>query len=165
MGRLRGVSVDPMVALSALDLDARAAARLPTLSGGEQQRLAIAAASVGPPALIVADEPTAELDDDTADLVLTHLRACAGAGSGVVLATHDARVVAVADTVLHLRRGVLSGTRDAGRAHSTAIDGIGRLQLPEDALLLFPTGRAVVAVRDGYVELRPDAGPGSDGPS
>jgi putative ABC transport system ATP-binding protein len=156
--RLRGVAIDATETLRALDLDGRAAARLPALSGGEQQRLAVAAASVGPPALLVADEPTAELDDDTAGLVLTHLRACADRGSGVVLATHDARAVERADTVFQLRHGVLSGIRDAGRAHATTIDPLGRLQLPEDALALFPAGRAVVTVRDGYVELRPATG-------
>jgi putative ABC transport system ATP-binding protein len=155
VARLRGVRVDPVGALRALDLDGRRGARVAALSGGEQQRLAVAAAGVGPPALLIADEPTAELDDDTADLVLAFLRTCARAGSGVVVATHDARAIAYADTVLHLRRGVLSGTRDAGRAHSTAIDPLGRIQLPDDALPLFPDGRAVVVLRDGVVELHP----------
>jgi putative ABC transport system ATP-binding protein len=158
VARLRRVRSDPDAALSALDLTARAGARLPAMSGGEQQRLAVAAAAVGPPALIVADEPTAELDDDTAELVLAHLRSCAAAGAGVVMATHDARAVAFADTVLHLSRGVLSGTTsqtDNGRAHATAIDGQGRIQLPADALALFPAGQAVVTVRDGHVELHP----------
>jgi putative ABC transport system ATP-binding protein len=156
---MRRVRVDVDGALGALDLSARAGARLTALSGGEQQRLAVAAAAVGPPAMIVADEPTAELDDDTADLVLAHLRRCAADGAGVVMATHDARAVAYADTVLHLSRGVLSGTTsmtDAGAfAHTTAIDGQGRIQLPADALALFPAGRVVVTVRDGHVELRP----------
>lgn len=162
VARLRRVTPDPETALRALDLAARGGARLTAMSGGEQQRLAVAAAAVGPPALIVADEPTAELDDDTADLVLAHLRSCAAAGAGVVMATHDARAVAYADTVLHLSRGVLSGTTSqtgSGSSHALTIDGQGRLQLPADALALFPAGRAVVTVRDGHVELHPGAAP------
>jgi putative ABC transport system ATP-binding protein len=156
---MRGVPADPPAVLDAVDLTGRAGARLSTLSGGEQQRLAVAAASVGPPALIVADEPTAELDDETADLVLSCLRRCADAGSGVVMATHDTRAVARADTVLDLRRGVLSGTRDAGRARQTAIDPLGRVQLPDEALPLFPDGRAVFVVRDHHLEMHPPGDP------
>ena len=85
----------------------------------------------------------------------SRLRDCAAAGSGVVMATHDARAVARADTVLHLHRGVLSGTRDVGQTHSTAIDPLGRIQLPDHVLPLFPEGRAVVTVHDGHVELHP----------
>ncbi|GAA1036172.1 hypothetical protein GCM10009557_46160 [Virgisporangium ochraceum] len=76
------------------------------------------------------------------------------------MATHDARAVADADTVLHLSRGVLSGTTsqtDAGSAHALTIDGQGRLQLPADALAVFPAGRVVVTVGDGHVELRPES--------
>nr|WP_296068212.1 ABC transporter ATP-binding protein [uncultured Actinoplanes sp.] len=98
-------------------------------------------------------EPTAELDDDSAALVLRLLRDRAGRGSAVVLATHDARAIAAADTVLRLRHGVLTGGHD----NTTAIDGQGRIQLPEEALPLFPDGRAVVTVVDGHVELhRPE---------
>jgi len=161
MARLRGVRCDAAAALAEVELTERAHALPAVLSGGEQQRLAVAAAAVGAPALLVADEPTAELDDDSAALVLRLLRARAGQGSAVVLATHDGRAVAVADTVLRLRHGVLSGEHAAGQDHTATIDGLGRLQLPEEALPLFPDGRVVVTVVDGHVELRhPDAGEG-----
>jgi ABC-type lipoprotein export system ATPase subunit len=157
MARLRGVPAGTeaaMAALAEVELTARATARPAVLSGGEQQRLAVAAAGVGAPALLIADEPTAELDDDSAALVLRLLRARADQGSAVVLATHDARAVAAADTVLRLRHGVLSGEHDAGQARTATIDGLGRIQLPEEALLLFPNGRVIVTVTDGHVELR-----------
>jgi len=154
MARLRGVECDVAAVLDEVELGSRAHARPATMSGGEQQRLAVAAAAVGAPALLIADEPTAELDDDSAELVLRLLRARAGQGAGVVLATHDARAVAAADTVLRLRHGVLSGEHDAGQARTATIDGFGRLQLPEEALPLFPGGRVVVTVADGHVELR-----------
>ncbi len=159
MARLRGVRCDASAALAEVELTARAAALPGTMSGGEQQRLAVAAAAVGVPALLVADEPTAELDDDSAALVLRLLRSRADQGSAVVLATHDARAVAAADTVLRLRHGVLSGEHHAGQARTTSIDGLGRLQLPEEALALFPGGRVVVALTDGHVELHRPEGP------
>ena len=108
--------------------------------------------------MLIADEPTAELDDDSAGVVLRMLRSRAARGSAVVIATHDARAVAAADTVLRLRHGVLSGEHDAGQDRTATIDGLGRLQLPEEALPLFPDGRVVVTVTDGHVELRPPAG-------
>jgi putative ABC transport system ATP-binding protein len=153
LARLRGVPCDVDAALAEVELTGRAHARPATMSGGEQQRLAVAAAAVGTPALLIADEPTAELDDDSAALVLRLLRDRVDRGSAVVLATHDARAVAAADTVLRLRHGVLSGEHHAGRTGTTTIDGLGRLQLPEEALALFPDGRVVVTLTDGHVEL------------
>ncbi|GAA0464557.1 ABC transporter ATP-binding protein [Paractinoplanes deccanensis] len=159
MARLRGVRADVDAALAEVALTSRATASPAVMSGGEQQRLAVAAAGVGPPALLIADEPTAELDDESAGLVLSLLRTRAAQGAAVVIATHDARAIAAADTVLRLRHGVLSGEQGAGEDHTATIDGLGRLQLPEEALPLFPTGRVVVTLVDGHVELHPFGGP------
>ncbi len=162
--RLRGVSgVDAGERLERMELSARRGARVGQLSGGEQQRLAVAAALVGEPALVVADEPTAELDDDSSRVLLAELRRVADAGSAVVFATHDARAVAAADRVLHLRHGVLSTEAD-GRGQATAsIDSTGRLQLPVAALGLFPDGRARVVIEaDGVRLLPPDDGAGTN---
>ena len=158
MARLRGVPADAAAALAEVALGDQAGTRPGVMSGGEQQRLAVAAAAVGPPGLLIADEPTAELDDESAALVLRLLRDRADRGTAVLLATHDARAIAAADTVLRLRHGVLSGADDAGQDRTATIDGLGRLQLPEEALPLFPAGRVVVTLVDGHVELHP---PGS----
>jgi ABC-type lipoprotein export system ATPase subunit len=85
-----------------------AASRLPhELSGGEQQRLAVARALVHDPAVILADEPTGNLDAEAGAAVLGLLRTAADDGRAVVLVTHDEAATAVADRVLHLRDGRL----------------------------------------------------------
>ena len=87
-----------------------AAPRLPgSLSGGEQQRLAIVRALVHDPALVLADEPTGNLDVDSGATVLHLLRAVADGNRGVVLVTHDRDAALVADRVLELRAGRLHG--------------------------------------------------------
>jgi putative ABC transport system ATP-binding protein len=163
--RLRAVSVEQgRELLDRLELSDRRRARTGELSGGEQQRLAVAAAVVGNPALVIADEPTAELDDASSQLLLAELRRCAAAGSAVVYATHDARAVAAADRVLHLRHGVIS-TEAQGLGPATAtIDSTGRIQLPPEVLSRFPDGRAQIVLEPDGVHLRPP-GPLSDQPT
>ncbi|MBM4155321.1 MAG: ABC transporter ATP-binding protein [Lentisphaerae bacterium] len=83
------------------------------LSGGEEQRVAIARAIVANPPLLVADEPTGDLDRDAADSVLGLLRALSrDHRRTIVMVTHDPRAAAVADRVLHLEKGrLLEGAR------------------------------------------------------
>ena len=95
--------------LESLELDG-AAQRLPhTLSGGEQQRIAIARALVNEPSLILADEPTGNLDTGSGTIVLETLRDVASGERAVVLATHDREAAAVADRVLTVEDGRLRG--------------------------------------------------------
>ena len=77
------------------------------LSGGEQQRFAIARALVNDPSLVLADEPTGNLDVEAGGEVLRLLRAGAGEGRAVVLVTHEPAAAAIADRVLTLRGGKL----------------------------------------------------------
>jgi ABC-type lipoprotein export system ATPase subunit len=78
------------------------------LSGGEQQRFAIARALVNDPALVLADEPTGNLDVEAGAEVLRLLRAGAADGRAVVIVTHEAAAAAIADLVLTMRDGRLS---------------------------------------------------------
>jgi len=78
------------------------------LSGGEQQRFAIARALVNDPAVLLADEPTGNLDVEAGAQVLELLRAGADEGRAVVLVTHEAAAGGIADRVLRLREGRLA---------------------------------------------------------
>lgn len=84
------------------------------LSGGEQQRVALARALVNGPTLLLADEPTGNLDVDSERLVLDQLRAAARGGCGVLVVSHSDAVAAAADRVLSI-----FGGRVASRAGST----------------------------------------------
>jgi ABC-type lipoprotein export system ATPase subunit len=84
--------------------------RLPnTLSGGEQQRAALGQALVSGARLIVADEPTAELDDESSERLLTEISGLAAEGVAFVLATHDHRVASFADHVVEILDGRVRG--------------------------------------------------------
>jgi cell division transport system ATP-binding protein len=76
-----------------------------SLSGGEQQRASIARAIVNRPQIILADEPTANLDRSNANKVLDALRAFHGVGVTCVISTHDEPVLASASRVIHLDQG------------------------------------------------------------
>lgn len=78
------------------------------LSGGQEQRVAIARALVADPALLVADEPTGDLDRESASRILELLQALSREhGKTIVMVTHDARAAAAADRTLHLEKGKL----------------------------------------------------------
>jgi lipoprotein-releasing system ATP-binding protein len=94
--------------LSALGLAARLDHRPSQLSGGEQQRVAVARALANRPLLVLADEPTGNLDEATADRVLGEfLRLVRGEGSAALVATHNERLALKMDRVVRLHEGVL----------------------------------------------------------
>ncbi len=96
-------------ALSRVGKEDRAGARPLELSGGEQQRVAIARAIVNRPQIILADEPTANLDRAAADKVLDALRAFNAAGVTCMISTHDDYVLDRAARVIHLDHGQVTG--------------------------------------------------------
>ena len=94
--------------LTGLGLAERLTHRPSKLSGGEQQRVAVARALANRPALVLADEPTGNLDEATADIVFDEfLRLVREEGSAALVATHNERIAARMDRVLRLHEGVL----------------------------------------------------------
>jgi putative ABC transport system ATP-binding protein len=94
-------------ALDWVDLGKRAGHRANELSGGEQQRVALARAVVKEPLLLLADEPTSQLDTETARSMMRFIRDVADSGTTVLVATHDDSAREYADNVIHLEDGRL----------------------------------------------------------
>jgi lipoprotein-releasing system ATP-binding protein len=95
--------------LGALGLGERLDHRPAQLSGGEQQRVAVARALANKPALVLADEPTGNLDEATADRVLAEfLRLVRGEGAAALVATHNERLASKMDRVVRLHEGMLA---------------------------------------------------------
>jgi putative ABC transport system ATP-binding protein len=104
--------------LARFGLDA-VGAKLPSqLSGGEQQRVAVARALMNEPAVVLADEPTGNLDHRSGVQVVDHFRQLHGGGQTTVLVTHNPAVAAVAERVVFLRDGRLVGEEPGGDAES-----------------------------------------------
>lgn len=102
--------------LHLVDLAPRANHRPQELSGGEQQRVAIARALGNEPRLLIADEPTAQLDSRRAETIMGLLRKLVDTrGVSVIVATHDPLLIGMADRVIELRDGTLVGEGNGSR--------------------------------------------------
>jgi len=107
--RRRDADARAAALLESVGLAARAGHRPAALSGGEQQRVAVARALANRPALLLADEPTGNLDPATADRVFNvMLETVRGAGVGALVATHNPEIAARMDRTVTLRAGVIA---------------------------------------------------------
>jgi putative ABC transport system ATP-binding protein len=101
----REIEARVAAALASVGMNEKARAFPPQLSGGQLQRVAIARAIVHRPAIVLADEPTGNLDSQTGAAVLALLRALADGGQAIVVATHSVDAAAVCDRTIGLRDG------------------------------------------------------------
>ena len=134
------------------------------LSGGEQQRVALCAALAHEPRIFLADEPTGELDAETADQVYDLVgELVREQGCTTLLVSHDPESAKVADRIIRIRDGRVSEEWDRGdESPDTIVVGRGGwLRLPEDLLLRAGIGeRASAALDDGRVVVTPAPGTG-----
>ena len=142
--------------LERVGLRDRAGALPGELSGGEQQRIALCAALAHRPRLLIADEPTGELDEASAAIIYALLAELSRVeGVTALVVSHDPRSAAIADRVVHIRDGRVSEERH-GEGAAVVIGSGGWLRIPEEALLdAGIVDRATVTSRHGVVELRP----------
>jgi ABC-type lipoprotein export system ATPase subunit len=141
--------------------------RIPSqMSGGEQQRTAVAVALANTPAVILADEPTGELDSETAATVIDRLRAAnVEHGAAVLVVTHDPGVASQMRRTIAIRDGrtATETLRESGTGHAdpagveyVTVDRSGRLQLPRE--LTGPLGirdRVRVTSEPGHIGVWP----------
>jgi ABC-type lipoprotein export system ATPase subunit len=160
--RERRIRVDEL--LEATALAGRADALPGELSGGERQRFALCAALAHKPALLLADEPTGELDEASADGIRALIIELARInGTSVILVTHDPATAEVADRTLRIRDGRIVGDRRGGQ-EALVIDG-GWLRLPSDVLTQAGIGRRarVRPTPDGVMVTRAESDSGPTG--
>jgi ABC-type lipoprotein export system ATPase subunit len=141
--------------LESVGLDGAANRIAGRMSGGEQQRLAVAVALANTPGLLLADEPTSQLDPASAEDVLELIRAANDEnGTTVVAVTHDAAVGAALGRTITIRDGRVGAEGRAGEDY-VVVARDGTVQLPPDLLDALPPGSLARAVRhDHGVDLR-----------
>ena len=138
----------PADVLGPLGLAALADRPVGMLSGGEQQRVAVAVAVANGAGLLLADEPTSQLDVASRDAVLDVLDTVNRAGTTVVLVTHDPAVASRAGRQVRMRHGRVGEQRDG----AGVVGPDGSVRLPESLIARWPPGTQVrVVERDGHL--------------
>jgi ABC-type lipoprotein export system ATPase subunit/bifunctional DNA-binding transcriptional regulator/antitoxin component of YhaV-PrlF toxin-antitoxin module len=157
-----------MELLELVDLQERAGHQLEELSGGEQQRVAVAIALANKPSLLLADEPTGELDTATAQTIYDLLHDLnQRLGLTMVIVSHDPGIARHVDRVVAVRDGKLASETvrvqksDGGEHHLVelaVLDAVGRLQIPREYLEEFNIKRRVIieTMPEGILIRKPE---------
>ena len=157
--------------LAAVGLEARANHRPSQLSGGEQQRVAIAVAMANSPEILLADEPTGEVDTDAAIAIYDVFHTVRSSyGTTVIIVSHDRTIANFVDRVVAVRDGKVStettrresesgDEQDKGELEElVVVDSVGRLQIPRELVERFGLrGRVRVEAADGHIAIIPVA--------
>lgn len=156
-GFRRGDLPVPLELLASLGLGALARTPAGKMSGGEQQRLSVALAMAGAPGLLLADEPTSQLDRLSRDRVIEMLQAITGRfGTTLIAVTHDPEVADALGRTVTIEEG-RADDRGQSREQFVQVMGDGSLQLPADVLDVLPAGTLARLVRKptGIELIRP----------
>jgi putative ABC transport system ATP-binding protein len=125
-----------------------------TLDAGERQRLAVAMAVASARSVVIADEPSAELDTAGGSSLAQFIRTAADQGQTFVIATHDPQLMAIADELLVMKDGCLAQIGPPNDLHYV-VSSTGGLYLDADAQKLFPAGRAIASIDETGVRFTP----------
>lgn len=155
--------------LTTVGLEARANHRPSELSGGEQQRVAIAVAMANSPEILLADEPTGEVDTDSAIAIYDVFRKLRSSfGTTIIIVSHDRAIANFVDRIVAVRDGKVSTetsrreieTRDEQEKGEleelVVLDSVGRLQIPRELVERYGLrGRVRVEAADGHIAIIP----------
>lgn len=130
--------------LGATGLENQTYSSIATMSGGQQQRLAMCVALAGDPELLLADEPTGELDTETSLEIYGLLRELNHGGLSIMVVTHDVALAKRTDRVVRLADGRLAA-EGSGEAYQVTVDSSGAVALPRDLLLAAGVDREATA--------------------
>lgn len=144
-------AIDELLELTRLS--AVAAVRPGGLAIGQQQQLAFAMAVAAGPAVVVADEPTANLDPAGAEALIELLPVLVAAGQTLVVCTHDPTVVAVAHKTVLISGGTLAAEADGTGELLAVLDDADRVHLPRELTDLFPGRRLRLVADGGHVRI------------
>ncbi len=147
-----------MALLEAVGLRGKAHSTVHTLSGGEQQRLALCVALAPGPKLLLADELTGELDTETSLEIFELLRVLSHEGGlSILVVTHDVAIATRTDRVVRIADGRVSTHGRKGSAERVAIDQRGMIQLPKDMIAAAGiTDQVRVQLVEGGILLQPE---------
>lgn len=155
--RMKAGTTSPRAVLATLGLERAAETPVGRLSGGEQQRVAIAVAIANSPGLLVADEPTSQLDHRTRDEVLAALALVRERlGTTVVLVTHDPAVGATVDRTVVMRDGRVGAEGRLGE-QDAVVSSDGAVHLPEEVMDEWAPGTRVrvdIDPQDRHLHIR-----------